>query len=206
MLKLKKTVIGLFALFAISSTSARATTTLQFVDRTLSGANNQATVQKGQEFDIRLNLITSASETVTGLDYFLKALGNGNGLFLIVDREISTSPWDDTLYADSVVEMQPASVLDPQNEFDLGAVVPSAPPPTNTTQLVAFYKLRVNAAAPNDSYTIETSDSLWSNGIDDAPFNFQGSYNVIVIPEPATAAMIALPLMAWTIRARRRAA
>jgi hypothetical protein len=200
------------ALLAIS-TSAFATVSLQLVDAVTSGPTNQATVVKGQTFQVRLNLIsTSTTEQTTGLDYYLQALGTGSGFFTITDRNISSSPYSDVNKDDLTVEAEPESVLNPKNAWDLGATVanPNAPVAGNTTQLVAFYTLRVNAATPNDSYVIETisdSNSGWiGNAADlfnDHEFNFHGSYNVMVVPEPATLGILTLSLIAATTRRRR---
>src|SRR5688572_6354172 len=165
--------------------SAWATVQLQLVDRVTSGPTNQVTVSKGNFFEVRLNLQTSlASETVTGIDYYLHVVGVGSGMFRIIDRDISTSPWNDTLTTDLVVEAEPDSVLNPRNVWDLGAVAAAAPS-SPSTQLVAFYRIGVNPSTPNGSYVIETTTEPgtgWSNGVDDFPFNFPGSYNVMVIP------------------------
>jgi hypothetical protein len=207
-----------FLLFAAGllafSTSAWATVSLQLIDAVTSGPTNQATVVKGTSFQVRLNLITtSTTEQTTGLDYYLRALGTGSGLFMITDRSISTSPYSDVIWDDATVETQPQSVLNPQNAWDLGATVsnPNAPVSGNTTQLVALYTLLVNASAPSDSYVIETISDAgtgWvgnaADNFNDHEFNFHGSYNVLVIPEPAMLGAMGLGMIVCAVRRRAR--
>jgi len=219
--KFKHLLMGVAAAIAIPASTALATMSLQIVDRVTSGPTNEVTVNKGATFQVRLNLVSvnsanPTSEQTTGLDYYLQALGTGNGFFSIDDRDISTSPYSDMLNDDTVVEKNGTmSVLNPRNAWDLGGNVanPNAPVNGNVTTLVAFYQILVKATTPNGQYVIETiSDpgTGWVGGPSDTPqafgeheFNFPGSYTVNVIPEPAMAGVLGLGMLAGAVRRRR---
>jgi len=205
----KHIVLSLLASMVIPAASALATVTLALTDQDATPLST--TVAKGSNFTVRLNL-TSTSEQTTGLDYFLAALGSGSGHFYIVDRDISTSPYADPSFVDSVVEAQPDSVLNPRNAWDLGATLNNVNSALNSgTYLVANYTIHVNADTPNATYTIEAQNDPnigWignsADNFNDHPFSPPpADFAVTVTPEP-TFAVFGIPTMAFLLSPRRK--
>ncbi len=141
---------------------------------------------------VALNLVSTAEQT-TGLDYYLTALGSANGHFQVIDRNISTSLYNDLINPDQTsgeirgVEALPEALLNPTTDLDLGGNATAAQ--ASGTRFVSNYTIRVLPGTPNGSYVIETTslDGTGWIGTDfmDHPFTNQASLNIIVVPEPA---------------------
>jgi hypothetical protein len=151
-----------------------------------------------RDFDVTLNM-TGNGEQVLGLDYYFKALGLADGHFQIKDRRIGLSSFNDPINEDPIVESSSNgdNLLNPQNEWDLGAVAASAVTSSTTARLVAAYTLSVLPGTPNGSYVIESIGPSGSSGwfapdFQDQGFTNNASINVLVVPEPAAVGVIGL--------------
>jgi hypothetical protein len=195
-------VAGLFP-----AASALATVSLNF------NGVSSVSVVKGNTFSLRVNLVATSEQT-TGLDYYLRALSLDNK-FIITDRNISTSPYNEVNQSDAAVETLPDSILSLKgdgiirNEWDLGATVTDVFVPQSAgTKLVSLYTILVDPTTANGSYTLETYSQPgtgWvgtSPSFTESPFNTHASMQVIVTPEPAAIGVLGLAAVGLVRRRR----
>jgi hypothetical protein len=180
---------------------AQATVSLSFSQLSV---NIDKVLQNPPQATVTLNLVSTAEQT-TGIDYYLTALGNANGHFVLIDRNIGASLYNDLINTDTDVEAQPASLLDPTTDLDLGGN--SAAPVTSGTRPVASYTLRVLPGTPNGSYVVETFSQPNTGWVDqnggEFQFTNQASLNIIVVPEPASVGLLGLVGLVGLWRGRR---
>jgi hypothetical protein len=182
------------------------------------GTPNSVSLLAGQSFIVSLKLV-STSEQTTGLDYFLETLGtHGSGLFTVTARNLSGSFYPAIYTDDSTWNVPGLNVLDPRigdslMDFDMGGSVANVNSPTSAaTMQVANYTILVAPNTPADTYVIQTATPVGRGWVGPAPDffdheilpNLQGSYTVIVTPEPTSLAFVGMGLMALRMRPRRK--
>jgi PEP-CTERM motif-containing protein len=168
----------------------------------------------GSSINFSLGMVANANEQVTSLDYFLfQTSGPSSNPFSITTRDLTGSAFPDPNATNTQVtssgDVQNANgaagadgradnLLNPNNEWDLGANTASFGSPVTGTQSVAGFTLSINANALPGTYTISTGvpASLGVAGWNDQngtahSFASQGVINVTVVPEPATWALLA---------------
>lgn len=178
-------------------------------------------------FDVFLSYTNTGSPAVpnvAAIDYWLHASGNADSFFSIVTRSFTdsiagsptfgtTSSWSDpTQNPDG--DALPANGA---NVHDIGGSTPSAMgiPAPQTFAFVATLTLQIAGNTPPGTYSISLGSSpggVVAQVSDDAivpnvypiPLNADNTYTITVIPEPSTAALIALvALIAFSLRTRR---
>jgi hypothetical protein len=167
-------------------------------------------VVPGSTFTLTANL-TSTTESITGVDYYLQAAGSGSGLFRITDRNIGSSPFSDLIKANTGDNGANAGILDatmsllsPRNTLDLGASIANVNlPVTPGTYALATYTISVPSNISPGSYVISTTSDNGTGWVAQAPlfnestFNQYGSFTVTVsqpispVPEPSAGLAIA---------------
>ena len=156
-------------------------------------------------FQLDLN-ITTAFQSI-GLTYFLQS-NDGNGFFQITARDITGSPFSDRTTSDAQAFGGMAGVLNPVNDFDLGAVLSDVNDPLAPgTYFVATLTISILAGIGPGPYHL----FLDSRGIvADNDFNdhqlVTNQITIGVIPEPAAGVLAVLGgglLLALAWRARR---
>jgi hypothetical protein len=75
----------------------------------------------GNNGTFTLTLQISTNFVSSGITYFLQSSSNANGLFRIVSRDMSMSPYPDPTTDDATAFGGDAGLLNPVNDFDLGA-------------------------------------------------------------------------------------
>lgn len=173
------------------------------------------------QFSINLNFVTGNNmPDVAGLTYFLQQTTGSTAFFTITARDISASPFSDTITPSNQVVPQPMNdTVQPfSNTKDLGALYSPAtgqPPGLPTgTYFVANITLQIAANATPGSYTIQSTTAGGKRSIVNDSSGFgtfpisPGSIMVTVspIPEPSTYALIAFGGIALTVFAYRRRA
>ncbi len=141
-----------------------------------------------------------------GITYFLKST-NGNGLFQIVNRDYSSSPYTDPTTTNATAFAGTAGVLNPANKFDLGLTYNGTDVPAG---LYAISVLTIDTLnAPPGTYTIFTDrgivvDTTGGNFTEQA---FTAMATIVVVPEPATVTlmMIGGGLLLAAVWQKRRA-
>jgi hypothetical protein len=104
-------------------------------------------------FQLDLNIAPSFNSI--GLDYFFQTGANGNALFSVTARNIAGSPYVDLTTSDAVAFTPANGLLDPVNNFTLGALIanPNMPiPPGN--YFVARLTFSISTEIPLGTYTI----------------------------------------------------
>ena len=190
--------LAFVGLATLPSTGAFAAVSLNFTDN--DATPTAASVSSGSSFTVTLNL-TSTAEQTTGLDYFLRdnTFVSGTPRFRITDRNIGASTYSDPFNGDAAVEAQPASLLNPSTDLDLGATLANPSSPNGAgTFLVANYTFAVDPTTPLGTYTISTFSQPGTGYqagpplFTDMPFNQHATFNVTVVPEPSAVALLGL--------------
>jgi hypothetical protein len=195
-LKIRHYSIVAILVSLVLPTASRAAVSLAFVD-TDGTSNGSTNVLPGGSFNVRLNLVSTVVGGVTdrtaAIDYYLTMLGGGSGLFQITDRNLTppaatAATFATPYYSDAEVEALPSALLDPQNNEDLGARVNDPSQPNGAgTFFVAFYTIKVSAATPLGTYSLQTiSDDAtgWGDSnFEDHEFSQHANYTILV-PEP----------------------
>ena len=202
--------VGLLAV----STAIAAPSSVSLVLTDNDATPNSKSVLPGQTFNVTLNLVTTTAtspnvqDRTTGINYYLSMFGAGSGNFRIVDRNIGASTYSDLYNVDGDVE---GELLDPINDDDLGGTLPNSLTTSNGagTFLVANYTIGVEPGTPFGSYVLVT-DSLAGTGwagpnpeFTDHEFTSHASFN-IVVPEPASIAMLGLAFVGVVRRCTSR--
>ena len=142
-----------------------------------------------QQFTLTLSIGTNFVSG--GLTYFLKS-DNGNGLFQIVNRDFSSSPYTDPTTSNATAFTGIAGVLNPVNDFDLGLTYNGVDVPAGS---YAISVLTINALnAPAGTYTIFTDRGIVvdTTGGDFVERAFTAAATIRVVPEPATVTLFML--------------
>jgi len=195
--------------------AARAAVILELSDS--SGNPNVTTVDPGGSFSVDVSLLVTGAEQVIGLGFWLteptNAWSSGNGL-LLTGRFIPVdSPFDDPITADAVLTSSPGSRLDPINDRDAGALTDGTPyDPLNDPAVIMELTLQATANMEPGQYSLRLSNSPQGIGLewvdsahDPHAFDSLGTnYLIHVLPEPATAALLALGLAGLAARSRAR--
>ena len=170
------------------------------VTATLTGSNGSSTVNitSNQSFTLTLRITTNFASS--GITYFFRSNPAGSGLFRIVARDTTGSPYP-APPLDCSGPGDPC-LLDPVNDNDLGGTTPNADPvPPGTYTIATFTFNTMNA--PIGQYTISTDRAVVTDrtggGFVDRPFTATATINVV--PEPGTVGLAllggAVLLMAW---------
>jgi hypothetical protein len=215
MLRVRQRLLAVAALgvVACTATDAAAAVTLSITDS--SGPPAQGTATRGGSFFVSV-FLNSTGEQTSGLDYKLQVSNNGSGLFRIIDRNLSTSPYSERTAPDSAVESAtaPASaLLDPDNDINLGASQPFGDAAVGAgSTLVAIFEIGVSASAPLQTFTLTTFNDSGTPGYAGPPpqytpgtFASHVPYQVTVVPEPSGMLAAALGAGLFTLRRRRSA-
>ncbi len=146
------------------------------------------TIAPGDTFTFKLSLVSTAESTV-GLTYRFAAPGAGSGQFQIAARDTSTSSYSDLVTSDAIALNLPASLLDPANDADLGALLANIGTPNGIGSFdVATLSFTALVGIAEGVYTIQTtSDSIATDeAFGEVPLA-PVSYTVTVVPEPGSA-------------------
>jgi hypothetical protein len=201
---------------------SRAAVTLIFDDGDLLPGNSLP-IAPGSTFQVSVYLNSTGEET-TGLNYFLSAPGAGSSHFQITARDTTGTLYSDLTNPDNSTTtgvLRPShALLNPQNDDDLGGGLQTAQinnPPGTGKFLAAKYTIQVLPGTGPGTYSILTASDAgkgWvgsnndPSGIpfSDHPFTNQGgtSYTVTVTPEPGTLALLAMGVVGFGARRRRR--
>ena len=194
---LRRAVAGVFAILALS---LAAPSQAQTVTATLTP--NRPNIGNGQPFTLTLSITTNFVSS--GLTFFLQSSNNASGLFRIVSRDMSMSPYSDPTTSDATAIGGDAGLLNPVNDFDLGATTDgfnNAPPGTYTIATLTFAGVNL---APG-VYNIFTDRGVVSQAIGggfvDRPFTASASF---VVPEPMTISFVVAGGLLLAAVARRR--
>jgi hypothetical protein len=190
----------LFPFLASERASAQNATATLF-----SGGLPSITITTTGTFTLDLNIVTTFQ--CVGITYFLQMLDTaGLGQF-----EISVWNNDGSAFSDGLppVVGNPHGILDPVNDFDLGAVIldPNNPLPAGSYFVATLTLIPTSGAYTPGVYHIH----LDSRGIvADNQFNghaiTSNTFTITVVPEPATVGLAVLGgvmLLAFVWRARR---
>jgi len=207
--------LGLMLCGSLAGRAARAEVILELRDS--DGDPHQTVVADGASFTVDVALQVTEAESLIGLGFWLSGPSNawsaGKGLFLSGRFIPATSPFDDVITADSTLTSSPANRLDPLNDRDIGALTGGTPyDPSTDPAVVMELTLQSVAEIPFGVYTIQFSNSPQGIGLewvdaehDSRSFDSVGNgYQVVIVPEPASAALFALGLFGLAARRIRR--
>ncbi len=188
--KLRKTLLitalALCPFVASQSSLAQSTATGSLTD-TVSGMSTFS-ITSNQTF--QLTLMVTTNFLSSGCTYFLQS-NNGNGFFQLTARDMSMSPYPDPTTSDSTAFGGMAGLLNPVNDFDLGATNNGSD--TDPAGMYTLGILTVNALnVPAGQYTIFLDNrsiitDRTNGGFEDVPFSAVATINVV--PEPASVAL-----------------
>jgi hypothetical protein len=192
--------------FALSFDASHAAITLSLTDN--DGNPTVAQVEQGSPFTVKVTL-TSTAELTTGLSYFLEENSAGNPHLKIIARDITGSLYSELTSSNGAVLGATASLLNPRNDFDLGAGIEDLNSPLGAgSYFVANITLLVLPTTPVGTYTLAFSTNSVAAG---AGPNFAEipvstlQYSVVAqVPEPASALLLAAGGFLFTARSRRR--
>jgi hypothetical protein len=147
-----------------------------------------STIGNNGTFTLTLQITTNFVSS--GITYFLQSSSNANGLFRIVSRDMSMSPYPDPTTDDATAFGGDAGLLNPVNDFDLGSTNngSATDPPGMYTIAVLTLQL-VNPFPGPGRYDIFIDRGIVTDrtggGFEDRPFTAMASF-IIPVPEPAT--------------------
>jgi hypothetical protein len=190
----------LFPLLASEKASAQNATATLF-----SGGLPSITITTTGTFTLDLNIVTTFQST--GITYFLQMLDSaGLGQFEISVWNNDGSPF---IRPFPPVVGNPHGILDPINDFDLGAVIanPNQPLPAGAYFVATLTLIPTSGAYTPGVYHIhlDSRSIVADNNFNDHAIT-SNTFTITVVPEPATAALAVLGgvmLLAFVWRARR---
>jgi hypothetical protein len=210
------------ALPLIVATPARAAVSLSLSDNDSNPTS--VTVARGSSFTVTA-YVTSTSEKLTGVDYYLQTSGSAVGKLRITGRDTSATQFSDLIRPNTGDNGSNAGVLDSsvsllnaKNSLDLGGSLVNVSSAVGTgTYALATYTILVDASTSAGAYTLSTTSLAgtgWSGdvstGFADGTFSSQGSFTVnvttgvgTVVPEPTGAAMLLAGVLPLILRRRR---
>lgn len=163
-----------------------------------------AGMHPGNSVDLTFNLVTTAGELVTGVDYRL-SMGpvKGPNLPSITAIDRAGAPLDRVISQDADILESSAALLDPVNDLNLGAVVSN---PFSSVGPGTIFLSKVTVTTPlsmSPGHYTFSLDNLAAFGplvLDPPSFP---AYDVIfesvpfqIIPEPGTVTIVAVSLLA----------
>ena len=199
---------------AVQNGQAQATVSATLNGNTNIGGpftSNMITITQNQQFFLQLTITTNFDSS--GITYFLQS-NNGNGLFQITARMWTMQagvifPYPDPTTDDATAFGGSAGLLNPVNDFDLGATNNgSATDPAGTYTIAILTINTLNA--PVGTYTIFTDRGIVTDrtggGFEDRAFMAMATINVV--PEPTTVGLAVIGggmLLVAAYRKHRRA-
>ena len=144
----------------------------------------------GNNGTFTLTLQISTNFVSSGITYFLQSSSNANGLFRIVSRDMSMSPYPDPTTDDATAFGGDPGLLNPVNDFDLGATNNgSATDPAGMYTIAILTLQLVNPFPGPGQYSIFIDRGIVTDrtggGFEDRPFTAMASF-IVPVPEPAT--------------------
>lgn len=176
------------------------------VTATLTGSDGTSVVNITSNQSFTLTLMISTNFPSNAITYFFRSNPAGSGLFRIVSRDASASPYP----TPELICFGDACLLNPVNDFDLGAGNNGSDITPPGMYTIAVYTFNTENA-PLGQYTISTDRGIVTDrtggGFQDVPFFASATINVV--PEPTTLGLAllggaALSVIVWR-RQRRRA-
>ena len=148
---MKRYLLPLLGLLAAGT--VRGAVTLTLTDTT--GAPDAVTITPGASFEVILRL-NSTSEFTSGVSYLLEAFGSASSGFTITARDLTSSSFTDVIVTDGIALAGSGGLLDPVNDFELGALVASDPNGAGEFQIARFTIQASPTLAPGN-YTLGTN-------------------------------------------------
>jgi hypothetical protein len=219
----KRACLAAFAAaLLIPATPARAAVSLSLSDNDSTPAS--VSVVRGSSFTVTA-YVTSTSEKVTGVDYYLQTAGSAVGTLRLTGRDTSASQLSDLIRNNTGDNGSNAGVLDtsvsllnPKNTLDLGASIANVSNALNAgTYALATYTILVDPSTAAGTYTLSTTSLAGTGWVGAAPlftessFGSQGTFTVTVttgvgggvVPEPTGAAVLLTGMIPLVLRRRR---
>ena len=221
---MKKILITLLAVAALSSTCLAQTVTLSYNDG--DGDPAAGSYMPGSSFSFGLTMTTAGQmgdHTTAGTSYWFESASSG--YFFVGNRVFGASFFDDNQSSPDFAANGGLGeeILPGGNASDLGGtdeningVAPEGQPP-NTSYFLATLTINIAPGTPNGIYTIFPTTGATKNSIAtdfDASFNSSDidfpatPYTITVVPEPSTFALVVLgglgALGLNVLRAKRR--
>lgn len=151
----------------------------------------------GTTTTVELRLQITGSEQVAGVDFLFSSLDLSSGQFFIASRDTTATAFPDIF--DPTVTARPGSNLDPINNDSLAQAVDDPLVDFLTSSgmpaggwLIATYTFGVDAGVPLGSYTISTNTNIWTDPAGGEFTATADTFELVVVPEPATWSLIAL--------------
>ena len=183
----KSTIILALAVCSLlASRQSVAQTATATLLQTGTGATTFDTTQ-GASFSLDLRITTDFISS--GITYFLQVSPNGSGFFRITGRNTVGSPYPSRSFSDAEVTSPMGGLLDPVNDFDLGAINEGSETDPAGNYFISTLTILVNPGTPNGSYSIFLDNrsivtDRTGGGFQDRPITALATVNVV--PEPST--------------------
>lgn len=192
-------------LLANNGSAQTATATLT------SGGFTSIDILSGSSFSLTLAVTTNFASV--GYTVFYQVSANGLGLFQANSRTNNNAFFGDAITSDGQALGNPAGILNPTNQFDLGYVATvianPQPPGTNISlQTITFFASAMLAPGQYtiflDNRSVMADTNFDDVGLGGGPMGTGPKFIINVIPEPTTVALAILGGAALFVVARRK--
>jgi hypothetical protein len=168
--------VALFPLFASEKASAQNVT--GFLSQTGTGLTT-FTINLGETFLLDLN--TTATFSQLGISYWYQTGANGSGLFSLMTRTTTGSPYPDPVAPDSVI-FRP-DLLHPVNNNDLGATCNTCPIAPGS-YFMSTYTFSTTAGVGTYTIFLDSRGSVADDQFNDHVLH-ANTITVTIVPAPA---------------------